>query len=98
MHTERPTVARHQDFKVASCLRRLHDAKGILASRYWHVGGIVTSDLHKHPTVRTTLICLPRRVQEAWPIPQTRRHFLGITHSLTYSLQGLLVGIVHLDI
>src|SRR5262245_37641839 len=98
MHTERPTVALHQDFKVTTRLCRLHDAEGILASRYRHCGGIVTRDLQKHPTVWTTLIRLPGRVQEAWPVPQTSRHLFGITHGLAYSLQWLLVRVIHLDI
>src|SRR5207249_5119042 len=63
-----------------------------------YVGGIVTRDLQKHTTVRATLIRLPSRVQEAWPVPQTRGHFLGITHGLADGLQWLLVGVVHLDV
>ena len=58
----RPTVALHEDFKVTAGLRRLHNTKGILASRYWHVGGIVTGNLQKYPTVRAPLVRLPGRV------------------------------------
>src|SRR5512145_333410 len=98
MHLERPTVARHEDFKVTASLRRLDNAKGILASRYWHVSGIVTGNLQKHTTVRATLVRLPGRVQEAWSVSQTRRHVLGIAHGLAESLQWLLVCVVHLDV
>src|SRR5262249_33692607 len=83
---------------VTAGLRCLHDAKGILASWYWYVGGIVTRDLQKHPAVRATLIRLPGRVQEAWPVPQTRRHLFGITHGQADGLQWLLVRVIHLDV
>src|SRR5262245_5604722 len=98
MHTERPPVALYQNFKVTTRLRCLYDTEGIPASRYGHVSGIVTGDLQKHTTVRTTLVCLPGRVQEAWTVAQTRRHSLGIAHGLAYGLQWLLVCIVHLDV
>jgi hypothetical protein len=51
VHTERPTVALHQNCKIAACLRCLHDTEAIPASWYWHVGGIVTGNLQKHTTV-----------------------------------------------
>src|SRR5262245_13327976 len=98
MDTERPTVALHQDFKVAAGLRRLHDAKTISASRDWHVGGIVAGNLQKYAAVRTTLVRLPSRVQEAGPVPQTCCHLLGIPYSLADGLQRLLMCVVHLNV
>src|SRR5215813_1368767 len=98
MDAERPPVTLHQDLEVSPCLCRLHHPKGILASRHWYIGGIVTGDLQKYPAVRTTLIGLPGRVQEAWPIPQTRRYLLAIAYLLADGLQCLLVSVIHLDV
>src|SRR6266446_3779521 len=98
MDAERPTVTLHQDLEVSPCLCRLHHPKGILAPRDRHTSSIVTGALQKHTTVRATLIRLPGRVQEAWPIPQTRRHFLAIAYCLAHSLQWLLMCVVHLDV
>src|SRR5439155_2732297 len=98
MDPERAASALDEHLEIALGLRGLHDAECILLARHWHVHAIVARDLEEHAGVRSALVGLARRVQEARPESETRRHPISLADRASERLELALVRGVHLDV
>ena len=67
MDAERPAAALGEHREVAARLRRLDDAEGVRCPGTARSRGVVAGDLQEHARVRSALVGLAGRVQEARP-------------------------------
>ena len=75
-------LALQQHLEVASRLRRLDDAEGVLLPGHGHIDRVVAGDLQEDAGVRSALVGLPGRVQEARAELQAGRDALRVADLL----------------
>src|SRR5215469_15889185 len=98
MDAKSAAVSFGQHLEVASRLRSFHHAERVLLSRHRQVRFVITRHLQEHAAIRTALISLPCRMQEARAESETGRDLLPVAHRFSDRLQLVFVGLVHLDV
>src|SRR4030095_5037939 len=98
MYPQGATLALQQHVEVASRLGRFDDAECVLLPGHGNIERIVAGELQEDTGVRSTLVCLPGRVQETRSEFQTRRDTRRAEDLIADRLQLALVRVVHLEV
>src|SRR5215203_5551656 len=98
MQPQRAALARQEHLEVPTRLGGLDDTERVLLSRDRDINGIITRDLQEHAGIRSALVGLPGRMQEARTELQACRDALRAEDVMANGLQIAIVGVVHLDV
>src|SRR6185503_15590829 len=98
MYPQGATLALQQYVEVASSLGRLHDAECVLLPWDGNIEGVIASELEEDTRIRSTLVCLPGRVQEARSEFYARRDTRRAEDLIADRLQFALVRVIHLQV
>ena len=92
------TFALRQHLEIAPRLRRLDNAEAVVAAGDRHVSHRVVGDLQEYAGVRSTLIGLTGRMQEARSKPEASSCQLTIAYFTPHLLQHIVVALIHFDV
>src|SRR5262249_25243183 len=96
MHSQHATLAFCQDREVASCLRRLDHAEGVLLTGHRQIHRVIAGDLQEDSSVGSAFVSLSGRVQEARAKAKARRYSLPVADRMANPLKTGFMLLVHL--
>ena len=98
MYPQGATLALEQYVEVASSLGRFHDAECVLLPGHGKIERVIAGELQEDTRIRSTLVRLPRRVQEARSKFHTGRDTLRAEDLIADGLEFALFRAVHLEV